>query len=157
MTEEIDVPVKDEENGQILKETQEKEKELNARQEAAINFLLSSRTKQEAAQLAGVTSSTMSGWLKDPVFVDALKERTDFVLTEAMAFLKNSATSAARELLRIMQEATREETKRLAACNIIDYSLKCKELEDLGIRVEQIERVILEKKSVRHGRSIDRR
>jgi transposase len=58
------------------------EKALNSRQHAFISVLATGRSITQAAQETGIPRGTVTGWMADPAFQDALAQRRETVAGE---------------------------------------------------------------------------
>jgi len=126
----------------------EKEKKLTTRQLMTISHLINSSSIEEASQSARVSRTTIYKWLKDDCFNAELKDQRDEMIQGALDRLKWAITKATTELIKLM-DSTKEETRRLACKDIIEYALRSIELEDIEQRLNKVERIILERKSYR--------
>ena len=114
--------------------------QLGRRKEAAIAALLSTRTTEEVAREAGVSTRTILRWMKDPEFREEwLAARRDG-LSQAMARLQNAAGAAAATLIKAMVDSNLSATKVKAARSILEISQRSVEMEDIEIRIAKLER-----------------
>ena len=91
------------------------------RKEKALQALLVSRTRAEAAKAAGIGESTLREYMKDPEFSAAYKQ--------AAAELLNSATMQLRQ----------NPAQISAARTLLDFNLKFTELTDVLDRLTELE------------------
>ena len=124
------------------------EDRLVEKQQMVIAHILSSKSIEEACDKAGISRTAYYSWLKDDAFKQELKRQRDELIEYAMGKLKLSVTKAVDELVGLMN-SKREDIRRGACRDIIEYALKAIELEDIGQRLEKVERIILEKKTYR--------
>ena len=127
------------------KETKGNSKGLTERQLKAIPFLISSSTYEEGRKRARIGKKTLYEWLKDPGFKAELKRRRNEIVKEAFDVLRDNITRAVRTLVGLL-DTTRPETKRRVANDIINLTLKDKELQDIEKRLDNIEKTLQELK-----------
>lgn len=123
-----------------------RERNLSNKQLMAITHIIGSTSIKEASKKADVSRSTIYKWLKNEDFKNELKRQRDVVINEALDTLKSSVTKAVKELIELI-DADREEVRRLACKDIIEYTLKSIEVESIEQRLDKVERLVLERKS----------
>jgi len=101
-------------SGGCLKMT-DKVDNLRANQRRAIEALLSGSTKQAAAGAAGVTPRTISRWLDQPEFIEALNRRVDQAVTDATRRMAGSLDGAITVMQDVMTDAEAPASVRLRA------------------------------------------
>jgi len=112
---------------------------FHARQKLLLAALVQNPNVVEAAQAAGVAHSTAHRWLQEPFFQEELARQREAVLTEALEGVKTLASRAAGELGRLLE--TKDERLRRQVCNdILQHTLKVRELEDLERRIAALEK-----------------
>ena len=112
---------------------------LGRRKEAALAALLSRRTIEEAAREAAVSSRTLLRWMKLPEFRDAwLGVRRD-CLTHAMSRLQHGAGAAVSTLLKAIVDPSVPASRVRAAQATLALAARGVEIEDLDIRIAQLE------------------
>ena len=121
------------------------------KQEEAIAALLTHASVPDAARSIGIGVTTLLRWLQMPEFEAAHRKALRAVFSQAMARLQQNAAAAAQTILKIMVDPNMPASSRLRAADMaLEYSLKGIELEDLQVRVSQLEREAgLEKSSER--------
>lgn len=110
----------------------------SAKQQRAIASLLTGATQAEAAKAAGIHERTLARWLTDPDFVSELtSQRTQLAKRSLSSIqaLAGDAVAALRDLLT----SERESVKLRTAQYIIDKAAAHLELQDLQVRVENLE------------------
>ena len=112
--------------------------DLTKRQQRAIPVILASPTYTEAAQKARVGRNTLHNWLKDPAFQDELERQRDQITDQAYGLLTQNLTRAV-ETLTTLLETSDNRLKRLAAKDILDFSIKHIEMKELEERLAAIE------------------
>lgn len=111
---------------------------LSAKQKRALAALLVSNTKQEAADLAGVSKRSISRWLADKSFRAALSEVQSQLLDQASARLAGLQSDALAKLSDLLH-SDKEHISIKAVDMIISYSLKFIEMRELERRLSDLE------------------
>lgn len=119
---------------------------LHDKQLITIAHVLSSKSIDEGCKKAEISRTAYYRWLEDDAFKSELKRQRDALIEEALGRLKLSIAKAVEELAKLM-DSKREDIKRGACRDIIEYALKAIELEDIESRLEKVERIVLEKKT----------
>lgn len=114
---------------------------MTPNEERALSALLTSKTKLEAAEKAGITDRTMRRYFENPEFCQRYRE--------AFAGVVQDATRRAQQLLEpalstlqtvIEDEEIPAQARITAAKSIIDYSLKLTEQADILEQLRELER-----------------
>jgi hypothetical protein len=114
---------------------------LGRKQEEAIAALLSQRSIEDAARACGVGARTLIRWLKLPEFNAAYREARRAAVSQSVARLQQATGAAVSTLLKVMVDPnTPASTKVRAADSALDHSAKSIELEDIEVRVAELER-----------------
>jgi len=114
---------------------------LGRKQEEAIAALLSQRSIEDAARACGVGARTLIRWLKLPEFNAAYREARRAAVSQSVARLQQATGAAVSTLLKVMVDPnTPASTKVQAADSALDHSAKSIELEDIEVRVAELER-----------------
>ena len=114
---------------------------LGRKQEEAIEALLSQRSIEEAARACSLGARTLIRWLKLPEFQTAYREARRAAVSQSVARLQQATGAAVSTLLKVMVDpSTPASTKVRAADSVLDHSAKSIELEDIEIRVAELER-----------------
>jgi hypothetical protein len=117
------------------------------KQEAAIAALLSQRSVEDAARLAGVGTRTLFRWLEMPDFRDAYLQARRQAVGQASARLQQATGAAVSVLLTLMLDGKAPAASRVrAAHSVLDLAAKALELEDLEVRLQRLEQIEKEKK-----------
>jgi len=114
---------------------------LSRKQEEAIAALLTTFTLQEAAQLSGVSVSTLKRWRKDPDFAERFAQARGEVVERALLALLD-ANAQAVETLRKCLTAKRAGDRIRAAHVILSHTRRGFELNDLAWQVAELRRDI---------------
>ncbi len=103
--------------------------------------LLTQRNLDEAAHTAGIGTATMLRWQKLPEFQTAYRDARRAAHGQSVARLQQASGAAVSTLLKVMLDAnTPASTKVRAADSVLNHSAKAIELEDIEVRVDQLER-----------------
>ncbi len=121
---------------------------LTHRQLLAITCLLHSSSIEEAAQKGKVSRTTLYKWLRDQDFKEELALRRKEAIKDALDKLRCAIVGATEELVKLTK-SSREDIRRLACKDIIEFALKSIELEEIEERLEKVEKAILESKTYR--------
>ncbi len=126
-----------------------KSKQLTPSQQICINELLAGNKVIDACKTAKVTRQAYYYWLKDDQqFQDELERQRNEIIDSSMGKLRSLMNKAVNKLEALVNSEN-EEVARKASNSIIEYSLKWAEAEDVEDRLEEVERLILEKKTYR--------
>ena len=113
---------------------------LSRKQETAIVALVSQPTIKDAAIAAGVNEATIFRWLQKKEFQEAYRAARRESVKQAIARLQQTTSEAVDTLSDVMRSATNFPTARVSAAKaILDFAMKAVELEDLTLRVEELE------------------
>lgn len=111
------------------------------KQEQAIAALLSSRSVEEAAKSIGVSHNTLLRWLALPEFGRLYLEARREAVHQAVARLQQSTGFASLTILKLMTDPTVPAAVRLRAADcVFEHALKGIELEDIEVRLANLER-----------------
>ena len=108
--------------------------------EHAIVALLTQRTQEEAARVAGVGIATLLRWQKLPEFQTAYREAKRATFSQSIARLHQMSSAAVSTLGKIMVDANAPASTRVrAADSILNHTTKAIEIEDIAARVAALE------------------
>lgn len=114
---------------------------LGRKQEEAIAALLSQRNIEDAARVAGVGARTLLRWLQLPEFDAAYRGARRAAFRQSIARLQQASSAAVATLLKIMVDPNAPASTRVrAADSVLDHSAKAIEIEDIEVRVAELER-----------------
>jgi len=130
----------------MTKTDQNQKKGLTDRQLKAIVHLVSSVTLEEGRKKARLSKDTLFRWLKNPDFKAEIKKVRDIVISEALDILKQNTITAVHQLVKLLDKKISDNLRRSICNDIINYTLKARELEELEARVADIEKLIKERK-----------
>ncbi len=118
------------------------------KKEAAIAALLSQRNVEEAARVADIGTKTLLRWLQMPEFEKAYREARRAAFGQSVARLQQASTAAVSTLLKIMVDPTAPAASRVRAADcVLDRAIKAIEVEDIEVRVSELERTAATKAS----------
>ena len=114
---------------------------FDRKMEAAIAALLSQRNHEEAAQVAGVSKSSLNRWLKMPEFQSAYLEARRAAMFQANARLQQASSAAVSTLVKVMVDPSTPASARVRAADcILARGNQGLENEDLDSRLAALER-----------------
>jgi len=117
------------------------QEELTNKQLLIVSHILTTRTHEEACRKAKISKGTLYALLKGEAFKAELKRQRDEVVCEALDRLKCALSSAVDGLVGLMD--SKQPHVRYRACkDIIDFTLRNIEIENIEERLEKIEDVI---------------
>ncbi len=120
------------------------------KKEEAIAALLSQRNVDEAARAAGIGTRTLMRWLQIPEFQTAYREARRDAFGQSIARLQHAASAAASVLLKVMLDPNAPAASRIrAADSVLDHAAKAIEIEDIEVRVSELEKAAETVKSSR--------
>lgn len=117
---------------------------LNPRQIRAIEALLDGQTITEAAETAGVARQTLTRWLRQPVFKQALNEAMTEALNDLSCRLVGLGDSAANSLQKVLKSATARDADQIRAAAVVLRGMQeMRELAALENRLAVLEAALL--------------
>jgi transposase len=105
---------------------------------------LESSSIEEAAKKAKVSRASIYNWLKNEKFKEILKKEREALFVESLEVLRQATRKAANVLINLLK-SNDETTKRLAAKEIINLTLRTTEIWDLEERMSKIEEIVEQK------------
>ena len=116
------------------------------KKEEAIAALLSQPSIEQAARVAGIGPKTLLRWLKLPEFQAAYREARRDGFGQATARLQQASGAAASVLLKMMVDQNSPASTRVRAAQaVLDRAGKAVEIEDIEVRVTELERSLAAK------------
>jgi hypothetical protein len=110
------------------------------KQEEAIAALLSQRTIEEAARVAGIGTKTLLRWLQDPEFKAVYLKARREVVHQSVARMQHATGAASVTILKLMTDPNVPAAVRLRAAEcVFGHAIKGIELEDIEARVAALE------------------
>lgn len=114
---------------------------ITPRKEKALQALLVSRTRAEAAKAAGIGESTLREYMKDPEFSTAYKQAASELLNSATMQLRQNLTAAIDRLGQIVTDDAEASPAQISAARtLLDFNLKFTELTDVLDRLTELEK-----------------
>ncbi len=111
------------------------------KKEEAIAALLTQRSVEEAARVAGIGTQTLHRWLKLPEFQAAYREARRAAVSQSNARLQQASSAAVSTLLKIMVDPSSPASSRVrAADRVLDRAKQAIEIEDIEVRLAALER-----------------
>ena len=114
---------------------------LSPKQNRVISFLLAGHNQTEAAKLVGVGKTTVTRWMDQSYFSEALMKGQLRIRQEAEGLLSGALSKAVQALVSVLESDEASPVVKVnAARAVLDYSLKFKaagELEDRIVRLEE--------------------
>src|ERR1700687_3442021 len=114
---------------------------FSRKMEDAVAALLTQRNQEEAARVVGIGTATLLRWQKEPEFQQAYRAARRAAHGQSVARLQQATSAAVSTLLKVMVDAnTPASTKVRAADSVLNHSAKAIEIEDIEVRVSELER-----------------
>ncbi len=113
--------------------------ELTPKQQRTIIALLSSRNLGAACKQAGVSRTTLSRWLEDPTFKEALSKARGEAIRETTIALIGCREMALEVLQNLMSNGTSESIRRQTAIDWLNMLLRFNDLSDIEARITRLE------------------
>jgi uncharacterized protein (DUF885 family) len=111
------------------------------KKEEAIVALLSHPNIEAAARAVGIGTTTLTRWLQLPEFDTAYRKARRAAHSQSIARLQQMSGAAVSVLAKIMLDTTAPASTRVrAADSVLDHAAKAIEIEDIEVRVAELER-----------------
>jgi hypothetical protein len=111
------------------------------KKEQAIAALLFHKNVEAAACAVGISANTLQRWTKDPEFEAAYREARRTAFCQSIARLQDASGAAVATVLKIMVDSKVSPGTRLrAAAIVLTQTAKAIEIEDIDVRVAELER-----------------
>lgn len=121
--------------------------DLTENQRAALPHLVEHATITAGCKAAGIAPKTAYAWIRDSLtFREVLREQRAAVAEAALDGLKCRVDSAVATLCDLMQNGKTESVRRAAARDILDFTLRLREQQEIESRLHRLEAFI----QVRH-------
>jgi len=121
------------------------------KKEEAIVALLAHRNVEEAARAVGIGSKTLLRWMQVPEFHAAYLQARRKAFGQATARLQQASTAAVSTLLKVMVDPEAPAASRVRAADcVLDHAKSAIEVEDIEVRVAELERAAEAAKSGRN-------
>ena len=103
--------------------------------------MLTQRTLEDAARSVGIGTQTLLRWQKEPEFQLAYREARRAAFGQSIARLQQASSAAVSVLIKVMADpASPPSTRVRAADSVLDHAAKAIEIEDIEVRVADLER-----------------
>jgi hypothetical protein len=103
--------------------------------------MLTQRNVEEASRSVGVSTATLMRWQKEPEFQAAYRQARRAAFGQAVARLQQRTSAAATTRLKtLVDPGTPASVKVRAAEAIFNHAAKAIEIEDIEVRVTELER-----------------
>lgn len=111
------------------------------RKEKALQALLVSRTRAEAAKAAGIGESTLREYMKDQEFMSRYREAFGSLVQDATRQAQQTISPALSTLREIMEDGDEQATARIQAARAtLEYALKLTEQTDILEQLRELEK-----------------
>ncbi len=120
--------------------------EITEKQRRAIPYLIAAKDVESGCRDAKITPTTYYDWIRNNNFETALQTARNEIINGAMLTLKSHVGQAVNELAKLLTSSN-EEIRRKTANNIIELSLRWHEAGEIENRLEEIERIIIERRT----------
>jgi hypothetical protein len=118
---------------------------IHAEEGRTIAALLTQRNVEDAARAAGIGTQTLIRRLKLPEFQLEYREARRAAFSQSISRLQQGSSAAVSTLLKVMLDpATPASTRVRAADSVLDHAAKAIEIEDIEVRVAELERAAAE-------------
>jgi transposase len=114
---------------------------LTPRQLKLICILAENPSIKSAAEQAGVGRTTAHRWLKEAAFQEELTRRRHCILKDAMGSVQTHTMRAVQELVKLL-DSSNEWLRRQTCKDILNYSLKIREIEGVEKRLRALEEAL---------------
>jgi transposase-like protein len=124
-----------------MQEPMARRDKLGLKKEAAILGLLSQRSIEDAARSVGISPRTLYRWLQEPDFNSAYRAARRAAFSQSAARLQQMCSAAVTTLGKVMVDPNSPVASRVrAADSVLDHAAKSLEIEDIEVRVSELER-----------------
>lgn len=118
---------------------------MTTKKTRALAALLKARTRQEAAEIAGVDERTIRRYFDDEEFCAAYKRAMSDLLSDATRAAQSSIPPAVELLREIVEDAGRDDRLRIqAADRILTHATRLIEQFNIETRLSELERTMME-------------
>ena len=113
---------------------------MTQRKEKALQALLVSRTRAEAAKAAGIGESTLRTYMQDSEFLERYRQAFGDMVRDAARQAQQTLSPALSTLREIMEDREEPASARItAARSILEYTLKLGEHVDILEQLRELE------------------
>lgn len=119
---------------------------IGAKRERAIIALMSSRTVEEAARVAGISVRALYRWMAEPAFDAAYRKAGRAAFRQQVSRLRQASSAAVTALLKLVADpGSPPAVKARAAYYVLTMATKAIEIDDIEHRVSELERTAEER------------
>ena len=112
----------------------------NKKTDTVILALLEHGSIEKAAAALGVCDVTLWRWLKKPLVAEAYRKAKREAFARSIGRLQHAASAAVSTLLRVMLDKDASASSRVRAADcVLDRAASAFEMEDLDVRLMQLE------------------
>ena len=117
---------------------------ITRKQELAIAALVSEPSIGRAAEKVGIAKKTLWRWLQTDAFRTAFRKTKMELVRHAMAQIQAAMSEATETLRQVMVDMDATPSARVSAAKaVLDLGLKAREIENLEVRIEKLEKNLL--------------
>lgn len=122
---------------------------LSRKKDQAVIALLTEPTMKAAADKVGISDMTLWKWTQLPEFRSAYMDAKREAVSFAIAKLQQSTLEAVEALRAVMNDPNKPASARVAAArSILEMAIKAIEIEDLEVRITELERLMAKKEVI---------
>ena len=121
-----------------MDKTTQNGKSLSDKQNTFLTHLLTSKSITEACKHTKISRATYYSWVKEPDFRNQIIEKRNELVNEAFGALKSAFIKAVENLIVLMDDPN-PSIQRQACKDIIEYSIKAIEMQDIEERLSKLE------------------
>jgi hypothetical protein len=114
-------------------------KELTPKQTRTLAALISARNIGEACQAAGIGRTTLTRWLNDAAFTEALADAQKNTIADAQRVLIGGQAEALDTLRQLMTSGQSEAVRRQAANDWLTHLFKYLDVDEFERRLKELE------------------
>ncbi|MDZ4344240.1 MAG: hypothetical protein U1E51_17610 [Candidatus Binatia bacterium] len=118
---------------------------LTTKQIRIIPYLLEAPSVEQGCKRAKVSKAAVYGWMRDETFRHELKRQRDAVIERALDSLKANISKATETLVKLLG-SDKEAIQARAAEDIIEFTQKALEYEELEKRIATLEARLTQQK-----------
>lgn len=112
---------------------------LSENKQKAIAALLTCKTKEQAAEKAGISPRTLRTYFEDPAFLQAYRNAFGSLIDQATRHAQQTISPALDTLSEIMQDADISPAARVSAARaVLEYGLRLTEANDIIAQIREM-------------------
>lgn len=126
--------------------------QIRAEERRGDRRLVDSAQHRRAARFIGVAPNTLLKWLKLPEFAEAYRQARRDAFSQSIARLQQASSAAVATLMKIMVDVNAPTSSRVRAADcVLGHAARAFEIEDIEVRVSELERTAGRSKSGLRG------